>query len=34
MTDEVKAKREKLFSSPKNGYDLVDQAALEDKETY
>ena len=30
MTDEMKAKREKLFSSPKNGYDLVDQAALED----
>ena len=34
MTDEMKAKREKLFSSPKNGYDLVDQAALEAMETY
>ena len=34
MTDEMKAKREKLFSSPKNGYDLVDQAALDAMETY
>ena len=34
MTDEMKAKREKLFSSPKNGYDLVDQAALEAMEAY
>lgn len=34
MTDEMKAKREKLFSSAKNGYDLVDQAALEAMETY
>lgn len=34
MTDEMKAKREKLFSSAKNGYDLVDQAALEAMEAY
>ena len=24
MTDEMKAKRERLFSAAKNGYDLVD----------
>ena len=34
MTDEMKAKREKLFSGAKNGYDLVDQAALEAMEAY
>ena len=34
MTDEMKAKREKLFSAAKNGYDLVDQAALEAMEAY
>ncbi len=34
MTDEMKAKREKLFSSAKNGYDLVDQAALDAMEAY
>ena len=34
MTDEMKAKREKLFSAVKNGYDLVDQAALDAMETY
>ena len=34
MTDEMKAKREKLLSGVKNGYDLVDQAALEAMEAY
>ena len=34
MTDEMKAKREKLFSGAKNGYDLVDQAALEAMDAY
>ena len=34
MTDEMKAKREKLFSAVKNGHDLVDQAALEAMEAY
>ena len=29
MTDEMKAKRELLFSGSKNGYDRVDRAADE-----
>ena len=34
MTDEMKAKRELLFSGSKNGYDRVDQQTLDAMEAY
>ena len=34
MTDEMKAKRELLFSGSKNGYDRVDQQTLDAMELY